>query len=295
MFLRRTYLEKPGPNSQCVESATLRYDVSGLMRCYDTAAGVGILGRDADRKKTKKGWPTWAAAIPILALGAALYYLPEIGSWALTRATGRNAAAEDPANQAPKPQKQTLPFLPEAPDQAVAAATVGPAVNKKPTEKQENNWTEEDDVSTLFVVGHYTDASGAGWAWLSNGRSVRLRAPKVTHLLDDGAIVMEGRLIPVQPKTVAPSASNGSSHVPQQGQAGFQPIANPNAKAYSRTIRLRGFDGSVSAVRQTLSPQGSDSLSPSRPTGEVVAYETLGGNEGPPETLGAFVPASNYQ
>lgn len=68
MFMRRTFSEPATPTSTAMESGTFRLDVTGLASVYDTAKGVGIHGRNADKSEKAKGfsilWP--AIIIPVL-------------------------------------------------------------------------------------------------------------------------------------------------------------------------------------------------------------------------------------
>jgi len=63
-FKRATYQSQPtgGSNQVPNEEASFLMDAKGIASCYDTAAGVGVLGRGADTGKKKKGLhPLWMA------------------------------------------------------------------------------------------------------------------------------------------------------------------------------------------------------------------------------------------
>jgi len=73
-FIRKTFSSPPTDTSQPMESGTFTLDVSGLARCYDSAAGVGIHGRLADTKEQKKGMH-WSVALGALAAIVLILFL----------------------------------------------------------------------------------------------------------------------------------------------------------------------------------------------------------------------------
>lgn len=67
MFIRRTFLETPTPSSKAIETRTMRLDVEGLGSCYNTAAGVGIVGQSgADTSERRRGLPWWSAPVALV-------------------------------------------------------------------------------------------------------------------------------------------------------------------------------------------------------------------------------------
>lgn len=69
IFMRRTFLEPAGPTTRAIESKTFTLDVAGIATCYDTAAGVGIIGRSgADMAEKGKGLPWWLYPVLVVAL-----------------------------------------------------------------------------------------------------------------------------------------------------------------------------------------------------------------------------------
>jgi hypothetical protein len=69
LFARQTYLEPytGAPGQRPMEIRTFKLNVEGLASCYQTAAGVGLLGRGADIGERKKGLnPIWLAVIAAL-------------------------------------------------------------------------------------------------------------------------------------------------------------------------------------------------------------------------------------
>jgi hypothetical protein len=70
LFIRRVFLELPtGPGVKAVQTGTFRLDVSGVAKCYDTAAGVGIVGSTgADTLERKRGLHWAYYVVGVLAL-----------------------------------------------------------------------------------------------------------------------------------------------------------------------------------------------------------------------------------
>jgi len=86
VFLRTTYLNPPtgSANDRAMESGTFRLDVTGLASCYDTAQGVGVHGKMADKGTRARGLhPAWLAALVLLG-GVLLYYSPNMVNRALS-------------------------------------------------------------------------------------------------------------------------------------------------------------------------------------------------------------------
>lgn len=59
IFVRKTFSSPPTDTAQPMETGTFRLDVSGLASCYDSAQGVGIHGRSADKGEVGKGLSMW--------------------------------------------------------------------------------------------------------------------------------------------------------------------------------------------------------------------------------------------
>jgi len=65
-----------GPGSPApLESRTYRMDFA-LAKCYDTSAGVGIVGRKLPERKRKKAIPIWWLAVPIILAGIIIAKIP---------------------------------------------------------------------------------------------------------------------------------------------------------------------------------------------------------------------------
>lgn len=95
MFIRRVFLELPtGPNVKPIQTGTFKLDLNGVAKCYNTAAGVGIVGQSgADTKDKPKGlhWAWYVGAL-VGAIFAVTHYAPLWVEWVVTG--GRKAAVK---------------------------------------------------------------------------------------------------------------------------------------------------------------------------------------------------------
>lgn len=82
IFLRKVYGCEPTPTACPMETKTFTLDASGLAKCYNTAAGIGIHARLADTAEKTKGFPAWTAVALVVAIvvGVAYAVPPVIGS-----------------------------------------------------------------------------------------------------------------------------------------------------------------------------------------------------------------------
>lgn len=86
-FTCKVYQRPPsGMTDAPSETHRYRLDVA-IAACYDTSAGVGISGRRRPEVKKKGGLAVGWLSLPVFGLLAALYYVPELLSKGLTRAT----------------------------------------------------------------------------------------------------------------------------------------------------------------------------------------------------------------
>jgi len=101
VFMRRTYLEPATATTKACDTKTFTLDVSGIANCYDTAAGVGIIGRSgADTKEKIKGLPWYVFLIIIGAVIWGLFhFVPRVIGAVIT-----------PKGMAVKHVQSALPF-----------------------------------------------------------------------------------------------------------------------------------------------------------------------------------------
>lgn len=65
----------PAPGEQGLSSGSFRIDGEGLASCYNTAAGLGIMGKEADKGKEAKGLPFWSIFVMLLLAGVAAWFV----------------------------------------------------------------------------------------------------------------------------------------------------------------------------------------------------------------------------
>jgi len=110
IFVRRTYGEPASERSEAMETGTFTLDVSGIANCYETAKGVGIHGRNADKSEKKKGihWAVLVIVLPLLII-AAMHYGPKwIGSLFSRKITPAVAQASVGTQKSPRSENREL-------------------------------------------------------------------------------------------------------------------------------------------------------------------------------------------
>jgi len=76
------------------EQKVIRYDRTGIMSCYDTAAGSGVQGSVADLGRRPAGLPWWTAIIGMVLIGAVVYFVPDLVARGATRGERAKLAAK---------------------------------------------------------------------------------------------------------------------------------------------------------------------------------------------------------
>lgn len=163
-FTRRTYSTPPsGLKQEPMETASFMLDAKGVASCYDTAAGIGVHGRNADKGKKRKGLhPLWFVAMLIAAcfivphlLGNVLASLKGVGKHIQKKADG----AQAPASQGDAKQGAEVP---------PAARHVAEPI---PPPQQTNRGEYFDTVADRpVVVGKLIRGDGRVRIELSDGR-----------------------------------------------------------------------------------------------------------------------------
>lgn len=153
LFVRKTFTEPPGPNSQPMETGSFKLDVRGLARCYDTSVGVGIHNRGAaDSQERVKGLnPVWYV----------------VGLVALILVIVKGVPAAAAAVFRPVLPANHVPALPPA---GPAGASV-PSVVVEPPIRLASGAAREPVRTNLFLRG-VTQFGGKVRVYLSDGRIV---------------------------------------------------------------------------------------------------------------------------
>jgi Zonular occludens toxin (Zot) len=89
LFSRSTYLQPKTGNEIACLTGYFRLDIQGLARCYDTAAGVGVIGRSGADTKQKVGGLAWYwafGALGLISLG--VFWAAKLGATGMTSLLG---------------------------------------------------------------------------------------------------------------------------------------------------------------------------------------------------------------
>lgn len=178
IFIRKTFGSPPTETSEPMETGTFKLDVSGLASCYDSAQGVGIHGRVADRCERKKGFHYgWglagtAAVILIIAYGApnAIASLFRTPSATIMAQPGVSAAREA------APGDVSVPAVSASRGQVPASAAVS-------------------SQSTNFVKGFARVSKSRILFFVSDGRTIPFPSAQVTEATPNYIVVSGERLL----------------------------------------------------------------------------------------------------
>lgn len=208
MFTRTSYNTQPsGTKQEPFETARFQLDAKGMASCYDTAAGVGVLGRSADTKKAPRGihpgWFIFGAICFALMLGAGVKYSGY-------RATKRLSDSQKIAPKLEKPVEVPLPYAPPP-----VLAAVG---SSSPMQLHGAAKPLPDDDSVLWVRGYAVRGDKVN-VFLSDGRVLTEDDSELERVRRNGVVIsgqkIHMRIAKAKPETVAIAAHQG---VPDDGE-----------------------------------------------------------------------------
>ena len=102
VFVVDVFTAEPSLLSSPIDTKSMRLDVEGLASCYDTAAGVGMVGSMADKVKTRKGIPWQMALVGLVVLLGCGFLLPiGAGKW-FSKTLPKNYGTAISTNSLPK-------------------------------------------------------------------------------------------------------------------------------------------------------------------------------------------------
>lgn len=203
-FTRKTYATQPnGQKMEPMETAHFRLDAQGYASCYDTAAGVGILGTSADKEKPKRGLhPAWFV-VGLFSFAALVFFGLKAVVGAQVKRLSVLSSVKAPAQNAPLvetskavdvpartvPLEQTLPLK--------SSSTAAPVV----TSQTQDLWVRGYVVSGRKVNVH-----------LSDGRILTEDDPELERVRRNG-VVVSGQKLFMRPLAdpAKPLESSGSS------------------------------------------------------------------------------------
>jgi len=141
IFIRSTYSQPftGQPGVEAMEVRTFRLQPTKLAACYNTAAGVGVLGRSgSDTGERTKGLPWWVAILAVVLICAGVAFVPSLIGKAVGSTVGKTATATAKGGV-------ILPSLVSS-----NALQSNPRASAPP-----EKFAEQPKPLPVFVVGHY--------------------------------------------------------------------------------------------------------------------------------------------
>lgn len=184
-FTQRKYPEPFRTGMHSEETVRLKTaDKLWLANCYDTTAGVGITSRgDGRADKKPKGLPFFTLAIPVIALIAAIWFIPD---YFMKAAAGK-------AMTAGAQNHNLTPPAPAAPGQT-AASRLSEFVGHAP-KKIESSAKPQVAKSQVWISGWIPTPDKKEFIiYLSDGRSIR----RGYRFLDESTIEFQGEVFSTQ-------------------------------------------------------------------------------------------------
>jgi len=229
IFIRSTYAQPftGQPGVEAMEVRTFKLQPTKLAACYNTAAGVGVLGRSgADRQERVKGlhWGFAIAAIVIAAAGVAM--IPHLLG-KLTSGTGKAVTKAAQQMQEQGGGVRTPP---------VAEKHVHTNPSASETSRTNRNAAIQREVE---LVGY----------WMERGRLVVLlsdgtKRSSGIYALDENGVVVDGeryqwrKVLPAEPVPVSRDTQNVLTAEPSQGRR--------------RTVRVSWPDGETTVHQSAV-------------------------------------------
>jgi hypothetical protein len=160
VFRALTYQEPPAPNVRATEEKVFTLDRKGLAQCYDTSAGVGIVGRGAaDVGDRRKGISILWLVAGIVAFGVLLGCSPWLAGKGVKRVLRSTGVKLKPVTNAVTNQGSvSIP------------ATVTNAV-LKPIVREISSRRAPENAKTLVWLTGVAISGPSVRVWLSDGRS----------------------------------------------------------------------------------------------------------------------------
>jgi len=195
-FVRRTYLQPATERSVPCETGTFSLDVSGLASCYNTAKGVSIHGRMADRGKGARGGVSWVWFLVGVPLVAVLFLK------GVPLAFGHLFSVSKRVHAAP-----ALRALPVGDSQSVAApARFQPSLFPPSVSSAATNASAASAATGVFAGSAATNVvrvtgivtfGGAVRITLSDGRVLDSRRGDVESLSRDELVIRGGEVVSI--------------------------------------------------------------------------------------------------
>jgi len=184
VIMRSTFAQPAtgAPGEKAMETGVFRLDVTGLCKCYDTAAGVGIVSRSGgDTKERKKGLAVGWLIMGVLLVAIGLAMVPRLIAYSVGKSTtAPKQKHNETTNSAEVVTQRNI--LREQNTNKAASSLV------KETDDDSDNGPELSVVGSAMLRGRWT-------VWLSDGsRLTQGDDPSFTSLNRSG-IVVDGKHI----------------------------------------------------------------------------------------------------
>lgn len=188
-FVRKTYLQEPGNNSEPFETATFTLDVKGVAACYDTAKGIGVHGNKADIGRRAKGIPIWVVVPAACVVGLMCVAIPyAMGKGASKFITGKGGSAVSGVDAALHPGRKA--DIPASPGRK---ADIAPA-----PEVVASSWVSDTRPERVLWVNGMLWGRNGFRVLLSDGRILD-RTDPLLSLVDSVGVVYAGKRIYMKP------------------------------------------------------------------------------------------------
>ena len=192
VFIRKTFSSPPTDTTAPMETGTFRLDVSGLAACYDSAQGVGIHGRSADKLEVSKGvhW-AWAFVFVGLAVCALFFVVPKaVANFFTTPLRSATRSVVPGVRQVEEAQRVTASRLPVEPKpvQIVPRPASGTNLHIQVGQRNLFDGATNEVFVTSFVV--WGDRVLVG---LSDGRVFRWPGDRSLEFVGEHYVVVCGQ------------------------------------------------------------------------------------------------------
>ena len=151
LFIQSTYLSPQTGKEICQKTRTFTLDAKGIASCYETAAGVGIVGNFADKGNDQKGLPWWIVPIGIAVLGVSVIKVP---GWAFKKVLGVGQRRDGVAGVLPATnQLHSVTRRPELKSSSEGVKAVEFSAPLPFVESEEISWTGRVKVNGRWIFG----------------------------------------------------------------------------------------------------------------------------------------------
>jgi len=194
MFHRYTFAIEPnGLKQQPEETGHFRLDKKGIASCYDTAAGIGVHGRGADKGERKKGMALyWFPVIVVTVILAVMFGMKSCSAAFRQRAHDRRVARERAvADKVGHPAAASHGDAKQAAGVPPSASTSGSQVSPSVAASAVPAFTSVADRPV--VLGKMKRADGRIIVVLSDGRTLIAGVDEEVERVQTNRVMVSGQ------------------------------------------------------------------------------------------------------